>query len=68
MFTYLYKITVDIEELEGEALCALMDEVWEQVRSGSLSIYVSSSTPHHNFKPCGHGWKIMKRQPVAWNG
>ena len=36
MFTYLYKITVDIEELEGEALCALMDEVWEQVRSGSL--------------------------------
>lgn len=29
MFTYLYKITVDIEELEGEALCALMDEVWE---------------------------------------
>ena len=36
MFTYLYKMTVDTEKLEGEALCALMDEVWKQVRSGSL--------------------------------
>lgn len=36
MFTYLYKIIVDIERLEGEALCSLVDEVWEQVRPSDL--------------------------------
>lgn len=46
MFTYLYKVTVNIEELEGEALCSLVNKIWNEVRPSSIKhLCMVISTP-----------------------